>query len=121
MNVFDSTWNAVGELLGFTDPYTMCVDTAKDVYVTDFSEKRVTECPQGAITSTRILADREGTPIHYLRLNRLFFKSEPRCWALRRKLTTSGAFYAVQAARDDQVRSQERTYLTSYPMGRLYR
>lgn len=64
VNVYSySKWNAVGELLGFTLPYTMCVDAAQNVYVTDFSGKRVIEYAHGAITSTRTLADHQGTPV----------------------------------------------------------
>ncbi len=64
VNVFSySKWNAVGELLGFTLPYTMCVDAAQDVYVTDLSEMRVIEYAHGAITPTRTLADHQGEPV----------------------------------------------------------
>lgn len=63
VNVYSySRWNAVGELLGFTDPYTMCVDAAQDVYVTDLDGKRIIEYAHGAITPTRTLADHQGEP-----------------------------------------------------------
>ncbi len=64
VNVYSSSsWNSVGELLGFTEPYTMCVDAARDVYITDLSGRRVIEYAHGAITATRVLADHQGSPI----------------------------------------------------------
>ena len=62
MNVYvDSTWNQVGELLGFSQPETMCVDAAHDVYVANPGKLRVTEYAHGAITPTRSLADHQGS------------------------------------------------------------
>ncbi len=64
VNVYlDSTWNPVGELLGFSRPSGMCVDAAQDVYVTDDVTLLVTEYAHGAITATRRLADHQGDPL----------------------------------------------------------
>ena len=64
VNVYSaSSWNPLGELLGFADPYTMCVDAAQDVYVVDFSAKLVREYAHGAIAPMRTLPDHQGTPV----------------------------------------------------------
>lgn len=63
VNVYSaSAWNPLGELLGFANPYAMCVDAAQDVYVPDLSEKLVREYAHGAIAPTRSLADHQGSP-----------------------------------------------------------
>ncbi len=56
-------WKPFGELLGFGEPITMCVDGAQDVYVTDLAGARVVEYAHGAITPTRVLADHHGLPV----------------------------------------------------------
>ncbi|HEY1654776.1 MAG TPA: hypothetical protein VGF86_06670 [Candidatus Tumulicola sp.] len=64
LNVYSaSTWNPLGELFGFVEPYGMCVDGAQDVYVTDLSQKLVREYAHGAIAPTRTLADHQGNPL----------------------------------------------------------
>jgi hypothetical protein len=63
-NVYsESTWGPFGDLLGFTRPYTACVDKAGDVYITDFSGDRVTEYAHGSITPMRTLSDHQGNPV----------------------------------------------------------
>ncbi len=64
VNVYSSsTWNPVGELLGITAPYSMCVDAAQDVYVVDIGGRRVSEYAHGAIAPIRVLSDHQGEPI----------------------------------------------------------
>ena len=63
VNVYSaSTWNPLGELLGLSRPYAMCIDSAQNVYVPDFSGKVVREYAHGAIVPTRTLADHQGSP-----------------------------------------------------------
>jgi hypothetical protein len=57
-----STWSPLGELLGFTSPYAMCVDGAQNVYVPDFANEFVREYAHGAIAPARTLADHQGSP-----------------------------------------------------------
>ncbi|MGC1380805.1 MAG: hypothetical protein WA814_07250 [Candidatus Baltobacteraceae bacterium] len=55
--------NPLGVLLGFTQPYTMCIDAAQDIYVTDFGGGRVIEYAHGAVAPARSLADHQGVPV----------------------------------------------------------
>lgn len=53
-------WNALGQLLGFTDPSGLCVDSAQNVYVTDRSADRIIEYAHGSVAPIRRLSDRQG-------------------------------------------------------------
>jgi hypothetical protein len=53
----------VGLLVGFTEPYTMCVNAAQDVYVPDLETSRVTEYAHGSITPMRTLDDHQGSSV----------------------------------------------------------
>ena len=58
------SWTPVGDLIGFSAPYTFCTDAAQDIYVTDFANPRVTEYARGAIAPTRVLVDTQGEPVN---------------------------------------------------------
>jgi hypothetical protein len=57
------SWSPVGVLLGFNDPYAMCVDAAQDVYVPNFNGGSLVEYAHGALTPIRSLSDHQGEPI----------------------------------------------------------
>ncbi len=64
LNVYSySSWRLAGTLFGFSEPITMCVDRAQDVYVADIYSSRVTEYAHGAVTPTRTLDDHQGEPL----------------------------------------------------------
>jgi hypothetical protein len=53
----------VGEITGFSEPYTFCVDKAQDVYVADFGLQEVFEYAHGGTTPIKTLASTGGDAI----------------------------------------------------------
>lgn len=56
----DSTWTKVGDIYGTQYPFSLCVDTAQNVYVVDDVNNRVTEYAHGGVVPIKTLSDHQG-------------------------------------------------------------
>ena len=56
----DSTWTKVGDIYPSQNPFSLCVDSAQDVYVVDDVYNRVTEYAHGGVVPIETLIDHQG-------------------------------------------------------------
>ncbi len=59
----DPAWQPLGALLGFNEPWHLCLDAAQDVYVVDLGTKLITEYAHGSVAPVQTFDDSQGEPI----------------------------------------------------------